>query len=97
MSHVSSSGQSVAFRDMLFLPLACAPSTWTVLSTHLPRSSSCSALSPISVPQHRCASGEQQCLSSLPFGVDPSQVKTSSQCPLISRRQTLGRGLGPRV
>ena len=51
----------------------------------------------VSVPQHRCASGEQQCLSSLPFGVDPSQITASSQCPFISRCQTLGRGLGPRV
>ena len=45
VSHISSSGQSVAFRDM-FLPLAWVPSTWTVLSTHLSRSSSCSALGP---------------------------------------------------
>ena len=41
-----SSGQSVAFRGMSFLPLACVPSTWTVLPAHLPRSSSCSALGP---------------------------------------------------
>ena len=50
VSHVSSSGlssgQSVAFRGMSFLPLACVPSTWTVLPAHLPRSSSCSALGP---------------------------------------------------
>ena len=41
-----SSGQSVAFRGMSSLPLACVPSMWTVLPAHLPRSSSCSALSP---------------------------------------------------
>ena len=41
-----SSGQSVAFRGVSFLPLACVPSAWTVLPAHLPRSSSCSALSP---------------------------------------------------
>ena len=50
VSHVSSSGlssgQSVAFRGMSFLPLACVPFTWTVLPAHLPRSSSCSALGP---------------------------------------------------
>ena len=45
VSHISSSGQSVAFRDM-FLLLACVPSTWTVLSAYLPRSSTCSALGP---------------------------------------------------
>ena len=50
VSHISSSGlssgQSVAFRGMSFLPLACVPFTWTVLPAHLPRSSSCSALGP---------------------------------------------------
>ena len=49
---------------------------------------------PVSVPQHRCASGERQCQSSLPCGVDPSQITAPSQCPLISLCQTLGRGPG---
>ena len=50
---------------------------------------------PVSVPQHKCASGEWQCQSSLPFGVDPSQIAPSSQCPLTARCQTLDGGLGP--
>ena len=54
-------------------------------------------LAPVSIPQHRCASGEWQCQSSLPFGVDPSQITPSSQRPLISRCQTLDGGLGPHV
>ena len=50
---------------------------------------------PVSVLQHRCASGERQCQSSLPFGVDPSQTAPSSQRPLTARCQTLDGGLGP--
>lgn len=45
-----SPGQSVAFRCMSFLPLACVPSTWTVLLAHLLRSASCSAVSPCACP-----------------------------------------------
>ena len=59
VSHVSSSGlssgQSVAFQGVLFLPLACVPSAWTVLPAHLPRSSSCSALGPcVHPPTQAC-------------------------------------------
>ncbi|XP_059745308.1 putative serine protease 47 [Bos taurus] len=43
----------------------------------------------------KCASGERQCQSSLPCGVDPSLITAPSQCPLISRCQTLDGGLGP--